>query len=149
MNGIIFLKMGRMGRWRSLVFSRVEKLMNWWIIERGHPLFAVGQEHTSFNHVSLMNKHVILEEENHDRTVKPVVYPQRGARTQQFIIGDDAELDFVVRIQIIFQSDAFWHPLLKESLEAVASPCCPWKFSGRILETLLGFLWVSLFHPKI
>ena len=35
-------------------------------------------------------KHVILEEEeSHDRTAQPVVYPQRGARSQQFIIGDD------------------------------------------------------------
>ena len=34
--------------------------------------------------------HVILEEEEtHDRTVTPVVCPQRGARPQQFIIGDD------------------------------------------------------------
>ena len=33
------------------------------------------------------HKHVILEEENHDRTVKPVVCPQPGA--QQFVIGDD------------------------------------------------------------
>ena len=35
-------------------------------------------------------KHVILEEEEiHDRTGRPVVCPQRGARTQQFIIGDN------------------------------------------------------------
>ena len=35
-------------------------------------------------------KHVILEEEEtHDTTVRPVVCPHRGARTQQFIIGDD------------------------------------------------------------
>ena len=35
-------------------------------------------------------KHVILEEEEtHDRTGTPVVCPQRGSRTQQFIIGDD------------------------------------------------------------
>ena len=35
-------------------------------------------------------KHVILEEEEtHDRTVKPVVCPQRGTKPQQFIIGDD------------------------------------------------------------
>ena len=35
-------------------------------------------------------QHVISkEEENHDRTEKPVVCPQRGARAQQFIIGDD------------------------------------------------------------
>ena len=44
-------------------------------------------------------KHVILkEEENHDRTVTPVVCPQRGARPQQFIIGDDeTELDLSLR----------------------------------------------------
>ena len=29
------------------------------------------------------------EEETHDRTGTPVVCPQRGARPQQFIIGDD------------------------------------------------------------
>ena len=35
-------------------------------------------------------KHVILEEEEtHDRTGTPVVCPQRRARSQQFIIGDD------------------------------------------------------------
>ena len=56
---------------------RVRKLRN--MIERGHPLFALGQGHTSFNHVSL---------------VKAVVCPQRGARPQQFIIGEDeTELD--------------------------------------------------------
>ena len=34
------------------------------------------------------------EEETHDRTVTPVVCPHRGARPQQFIIGDDeTELD--------------------------------------------------------
>ena len=42
------------------------------------------------------HKHVILEEEeNHDRTGKPVVCPQRGSRAHQFVIGDDeTELDF-------------------------------------------------------
>ena len=36
------------------------------------------------------HKHVIIEEEEiHDRTGTPVVCPQRGARPQQFIIGDD------------------------------------------------------------
>ena len=34
-------------------------------------------------------KHVILEEETQDRTVTPIVCPQRGARPQQFIIGDN------------------------------------------------------------
>ena len=29
------------------------------------------------------------EEKPHDRTVQPVVIPQRGARPQQFIIGND------------------------------------------------------------
>ena len=34
---------------------------------------------------------------SHDRTGQPVVIPQRGARPQQFIIGDDeAELDLPV-----------------------------------------------------
>ena len=37
---------------------------------------------------------MIFEEENYDRTGKPVVCPKRGARAQQFIIGDDeTELD--------------------------------------------------------
>ena len=36
------------------------------------------------------HKHVfVVEEEIPDRTEKPVVCPQRGARPQQFIIGDD------------------------------------------------------------
>ena len=36
------------------------------------------------------HKHVIIEEEEkHDRTGKPVGCFQRGARPQQFIIGDD------------------------------------------------------------
>ena len=34
-------------------------------------------------------KHVILEEETHDTTERPVVCPQRGARAQQFVIGND------------------------------------------------------------
>ena len=48
---------------------------------------------SSFSHVK--TKHVILEEEEtHDRTVQPVVCPQRGAIRHQFIIGDDeAELE--------------------------------------------------------
>ena len=49
---------------------------------------------SSFSHEK--SKHVILEEEEtHDRTGQPpVVIPQRGARPQQFIIGDDeTELD--------------------------------------------------------
>ena len=29
------------------------------------------------------------EEEPHDRTVQPAVYPQRETRPQQFIIGDE------------------------------------------------------------
>ena len=37
------------------------------------------------------------EEETHDRTGTPVVCPQRGARPQQFIIGDDeTELELSV-----------------------------------------------------
>ena len=39
------------------------------------------------------HKHVIIEEENHDRTGTPVVCPQRRARTQQYIIGDDDHPD--------------------------------------------------------
>ena len=55
-------------------------------------MFALGQEHTSFNHVSREHKHVIFEEENPDRTEKPVVCTQR--RAQQLVIGDDeTELD--------------------------------------------------------
>ena len=52
-------------------------------------MFALKEEHTRFkSRFSREHKHVILqEEENHDRTVKPVVCPQRGA--QQFVIGDD------------------------------------------------------------
>ena len=47
---------------------------------------------SSFSHEK--TRHVILEEEPHDRTGTPVVCPQRGAMLQQFIIGDDeAELD--------------------------------------------------------
>ena len=43
---------------------------------------------SSFSHEK--TKHVILEEEEtHARTGQPVVCPQRGARAQQFIIGDD------------------------------------------------------------
>ena len=43
------------------------------------------ESQSSFSHEN--TQHVILEEENHDRTGKPVVCPQRGA--QQFVIGDD------------------------------------------------------------
>ena len=51
-------------------------------------MFALNEEHTRFNHVSLVNTSTSLEEEeNHDRTEKPVVCPQRGA--QQFVIEDD------------------------------------------------------------
>ena len=43
---------------------------------------------SSFSHEK--TKHFILEEEEtHDRKGQPVVCPQRGARPQQFIIGDD------------------------------------------------------------
>ena len=43
-------------------------------------------------------KHVILEEEEtHDRTGQPVVCPQRGARPQQFIGDDEAELELSLR----------------------------------------------------
>ena len=37
-----------MGRWQSMVFSS-GKLMNWWMIERGHPLFALGQGHNNLS----------------------------------------------------------------------------------------------------
>ena len=48
----------------------------------------IHESQSSFSHEKI--KHVILEEEeSHDRTGQPVVYPQRGARPQQFIIGDD------------------------------------------------------------
>ena len=65
----------------------VRKLRN--IIERGNPLSPL----TSFSHEK--TKRVILEEEEtHDRTGQPVVGPQRRARPQKFIIGDDeAELE--------------------------------------------------------
>ena len=37
--------------------------------------------------LSLIQNIILEEEENHDRTGKPVVCPQRGA--QQFVTGDD------------------------------------------------------------
>ena len=48
---------------------------------------------SSFSHEK--TKHVVLEEEEtHDRTGQPVVCTQRGAMSQQFIIGnDEAELE--------------------------------------------------------
>ena len=48
-----------------------------------------ARTHEFQSRFSREHKHVICEEENHDRTGKPVVCPQRGARPQQFIIGDD------------------------------------------------------------
>ena len=49
-----------------------------------------ARTHEFQSRFSREHKHVIIqEEENHDRTEKPVVCPQRGARPQQFIIGDD------------------------------------------------------------
>ena len=73
----------------------VRKLRN--ILERRHPLFALGQGHTSSNHVFLMRRpstFLLEEEEIHERTETPVACPQRGARPQQFIIVDDeAELE--------------------------------------------------------
>ena len=49
-----------------------------------------ARTHEFQSRFSREHKHVIIEEEeNHDRTGKPVVCPQRGARPQQFIIGDD------------------------------------------------------------
>ena len=54
-----------------------------------------ARSHEFQSRFSREHKHVILEEEgNHDKTVKPVVCPQRGAGPQQFIIGnDEAELE--------------------------------------------------------
>ena len=49
-----------------------------------------ARTHEFQSRFSREHKHVIIEEEeNHDSTGKPVVCPQRGARPQQFIIGDD------------------------------------------------------------
>ena len=46
------------------------------------------ESQSSFSHEK--TQHVILEEEEpHDRTGQPVVYAQREARPQQFIIGND------------------------------------------------------------
>ena len=52
-------------------------------------MFALGQgAHAFQSRFSGEHKHVIIEEEeNHDRTEKPVVCLQQGA--QQFVIGDD------------------------------------------------------------
>ena len=52
-----------------------------------------ARAHEFQSRFSREQKHVIFEEEeNHDRTEKPVVCPQRGA--QQFVVGDDeTELD--------------------------------------------------------
>ena len=54
-----------------------------------------ARTHEFQSRFSREHKHVIIEEEeNHDGTETPVVCPQRGARPQQFIIGDDeTELD--------------------------------------------------------
>ena len=52
-----------------------------------------GGAHPSQTRSSRESKNVILEEENHDRTERPVVCPQRGA-PQHFVIEDDeAESD--------------------------------------------------------
>ena len=49
-----------------------------------------ARTHEFQSRFSREKKHFIfVEEENHDRTGKPVVCPQRGARPQQFITGDD------------------------------------------------------------
>ena len=73
--------------WKAdeMISDRTEKLVvSYW---------AKTNEFLSFSHEN--TKHVFLEEEEtHDGTVKPVVCPQRGAKPQQFVIGDDeTELD--------------------------------------------------------
>ena len=53
------------------------------------PVVCLKEEHTRFNHVSLVNTSTSLwkKKKNHDRTGKLVVCLQRGA--QQFVIEDD------------------------------------------------------------
>ena len=71
-------------------------LMNWWTIERGDTLFAHSER---LKHFSRDCKNVILEEANHDRTMRPVVCSQQA---HQCVIEDDeTESEFVVRIQNI------------------------------------------------
>ena len=58
----------------------------------GQPVVTSWREthesQSSFFHEK--TQHVIVDEkEPHDRTGQPVVYSQRGAKPQQFIIGDD------------------------------------------------------------
>ena len=68
----------------------LRKLRN--MTERGHPLFYLGEGHTSSNHVSLMRRPSTLlwkTKKLMKKTGTPVVCPQRGARLQQLIIGDD------------------------------------------------------------
>ena len=89
----------------------VRKLRN--MIERGHPLLAVtqvtrqGHHHKQFVESSYSARYSGWDDDKawssqewkadelmDDRTGTPVVCPQRGARPQQFIIGDDeAELN--------------------------------------------------------
>ena len=68
------------------------------MIERGNPLWKapLGQGHTKvpIKSISVGEDQARSSQEwkrNNldDRTAQPVVYPQRGARPQQFIIGDD------------------------------------------------------------
>ena len=57
-------------------------------------MFALGQEHTSFNHVSLVNTSTSFSKKKITIERRNRCLPQRGARAQQFIIEDDeTELD--------------------------------------------------------
>ena len=65
--------------------------------DRDDPLSPLGERHENPNQVSLTRKtqhdgagqSVVNEVKPHDTTGQPVVIPQRGAKPQQFIIGND------------------------------------------------------------
>ena len=59
------------------------------MIERGNPLFALGQEPS--RHVSDSTNFNVEDETNHDRTVKPVVC--RGAHHEQSMLNE-VDIDF-------------------------------------------------------
>ena len=67
------------------------KLINRWMIERGNPLSPLGQGHTSSNQVSLMRRPSTLFRKKNELMIERrlVVCPQRGARAEQFVIGND------------------------------------------------------------